>query len=142
MSPDQTPQQPSFNLPPVAGDAQPPSGGQNTPESVPNPMAAPEVAPPMPLPTSMPIAQPGGLPAPVTQPAAGGGNDAAASGAASTAADDLTADDNDLIEKEWVDRAKAIVAGTRDDPYRQNKELNGFKADYLRKRYNRDIKVD
>ncbi len=51
------------------------------------------------------------------------------------------ADDNELIEKEWVLKAKAIVARTKTDPHEQNKELNHYKADYIKKRFNRDIKV-
>ncbi len=50
--------------------------------------------------------------------------------------------DNDLIEKEWVIKAKQIVNATKDDPYTQNRELNRFKADYLKKRYNKDIKIE
>lgn len=49
------------------------------------------------------------------------------------------ADDTDLIEKEWVDKAKEIVDKYADDPYRQNKELNKVKAEYLKKRYNKVI---
>ncbi len=52
------------------------------------------------------------------------------------------ADDSDLIEKEWVEKAKAIVAQTTDDPYVQNKELSKFKADYMKKRYNKEIPTD
>jgi len=51
------------------------------------------------------------------------------------------ADDNDLIEKEWVNKAKQIVASTRDDPYQQSKELTVFKADYMQKRYNKTLKL-
>jgi hypothetical protein len=51
------------------------------------------------------------------------------------------ADDADLIEKEWVMRAKAIVQRTKEDPRQQTDEMNRFKADYLKKRYNKDIKV-
>lgn len=51
------------------------------------------------------------------------------------------ADDTDLIEKEWVMKAKEIVARTRHDPYQQNKQVEGFKADYMKKRYNKDIKL-
>ena len=51
------------------------------------------------------------------------------------------AEDNDIIEKEWVSRAKAIVEHTKQDPHLQNKEINKFKADYIKKRYNREIKV-
>lgn len=60
-----------------------------------------------------------------------------------TAADDaaLIADDADLIEKEWVARAKSVVEQTKTDPFVQNNELNKVKADYIKKRYNKDIKV-
>mgnify|MGYP007068867546 CR=1 FL=1 len=51
------------------------------------------------------------------------------------------ADDADLIEKEWVDKAKEIVARTRHDPYMQNKEVELMKADYMRKRYNKEVKI-
>lgn len=51
------------------------------------------------------------------------------------------AEDVDLIEKEWVNKAKAIVNHTKDDPRRQNAELNKMKADYIKKRYNKDIQV-
>lgn len=53
----------------------------------------------------------------------------------------LMADDSDLIEKEWVEKAKDIVNRTRHDPYIQNKEINRVKADYLKKRYDKDIKL-
>ena len=53
----------------------------------------------------------------------------------------LLASDIDLIEKEWVEKAKAIVARTHGDPYTQNKEINKIKADYIKKRYNKDIKL-
>lgn len=52
------------------------------------------------------------------------------------------ADDLDLIEKEWVEKAKQIVAQTRSDPHAQNKEMNRFKADYMQKRYGKEIKLD
>jgi hypothetical protein len=55
---------------------------------------------------------------------------------------DLSADDADLIEKEWVERAKNIIAQTSHDPHLQNKEINKIKADYIRKRYNKDVKVN
>lgn len=53
----------------------------------------------------------------------------------------LMADDADLIEKEWVLKAKAIVAHTRNDPHQQNVEMTNIKADYLKKRYNKDLKT-
>ena len=51
------------------------------------------------------------------------------------------ADDSDLIEKEWVNKAKQIVEHNRDDPYMQSKEITVFKADYMKKRYNKTIKL-
>ncbi len=52
------------------------------------------------------------------------------------------ADDGDLIEKEWVDKAKQIVEHTRDDPYKQSEELTVVKADYMKQRYNKAIKLN
>lgn len=49
------------------------------------------------------------------------------------------ADDIDLIEKEWVEKAKEIVEKTRDNPYLQNKAISEIKADYIKKRYNKDV---
>ena len=60
---------------------------------------------------------------------------------APTATTPPIADDIDLIEKEWVDKAKQIVERTKQDPYVQNEEMTKMKADYLKKRYNRDIKA-
>lgn len=50
-------------------------------------------------------------------------------------------DDGDLIEKEWVTKAKQIVEANRDDPFKQSEELTVFRADYMKKRYNKSIKV-
>lgn len=54
----------------------------------------------------------------------------------------LIADDADLIEKEWVLKAKAIVAQTIHDPNLQSKEMGKVKAEYLKKRYNKNLKLD
>ncbi len=56
------------------------------------------------------------------------------------AAPDL-ADDVDVIEKEWVDKAKQIVQDSVEDPYRQNHNVSVLKADYMKKRYGKDIKI-
>lgn len=50
-------------------------------------------------------------------------------------------DDQDLIEKEWVNKAKAIVDHTRNDPHKQAEELTLFRADYMKKRYDKHIKL-
>jgi hypothetical protein len=49
--------------------------------------------------------------------------------------------DDDLIEKEWVDKAKKIIAETRDNPYLREQEVSKLQADYLRKRYGREIGI-
>ncbi len=66
-----------------------------------------------------------------------------ASDASSTTSTDnpIVADDNDLIEKEWVEKAKRIIEQNREDPKKQSKEMTLFKADYMKKRYNKVIKV-
>jgi hypothetical protein len=58
-----------------------------------------------------------------------------------TASDDLplAANDDDLIEKEWVEKAKKIIVETKDDPYRREQEVGRLQADYLRKRYGREL---
>lgn len=84
--------------------------------------AIPAKASEVPPPVSGQSSQPAQPPSPIVQPPA-------------------IADDNDLIEPEWVDGAKAIVERTHDDPYMQNKEISKLKADYMLKRYKKSIKV-
>ena len=52
------------------------------------------------------------------------------------------AEDVDLIEKEWVEKAKGIIARTKNDPSIQNNDMTLFKADYLKMRYNKDLKIN
>lgn len=80
----------------------------------------------MPLPLPLTTDQP----APTTPPAA------------DSKTKDLPAQDADVIEKEWVHRAKSIVNQTQDDPYVQKKEINRAGADYLKKRFNKTIPTD
>jgi hypothetical protein len=54
----------------------------------------------------------------------------------------LQAQDTDLIEKEWVQRAKKIIEHTQDDPFKQKSEMNKIKADYIKKRFNKSIPLD
>ena len=58
-----------------------------------------------------------------------------------TTAAPLIADDVDVIEKEWVDKAKKIVSSTNEDPHNQEKQVSELQADYLMKRYNKKIKL-
>jgi len=53
------------------------------------------------------------------------------------------ADENfDALDEEWVSKAKAIVEQTKGDPHIESRELSRAKADYLRIRYNKQIKVE
>lgn len=56
--------------------------------------------------------------------------------------DGIVAEDVELIEKAWVEKAKAIVQSTVGDPYRQNEEITKMKEDYIKKRYNKDLKAE
>lgn len=52
------------------------------------------------------------------------------------------AGDVDIIEKAWIDKAKHIVDQTSSDPFEQQKMISKVKADYIKKRFNKDIKID
>lgn len=49
------------------------------------------------------------------------------------------AGDEDLIEKEWVDKAKRIINSTQDDPAQREREVAKLQSEYLRKRYGKEI---
>ena len=51
----------------------------------------------------------------------------------------LVAADEDLIEKEWVDKAKQIIEQTRDDPHARTQKVNELQRDYLQKRYGKVV---
>lgn len=51
----------------------------------------------------------------------------------------LVANDDDLIEKEWVDKAKKIVTETQNNPYGRDEAVNKLQVDYLKKRYGREL---
>ena len=91
---------------------------------------APQAAPPLPPMAQAPVSAP---PVVVSMPPA------AATQATGTTA--LADDDSDALDEEWVNKAKAIVEQTKADPYIESKELGKAKADYLRIRYNKQIKV-
>ena len=60
---------------------------------------------------------------------------------AMTNSNPVTANDVDVIEKEWVQKAKEIVGQTREDPHKQSVELTKFKHDYMKKRYGKEMKL-
>lgn len=107
----------NLSLPPVNPGAAQPAAVPAQPTQPPAPVA----------PSAPPTAEP---PVVAPQPAADPADDTP-----------LIADDNDLIEKEWVEKAKELVEQTKNDPHKQNEEINKFKASYIKKRYNKDIKL-
>ena len=56
-----------------------------------------------------------------------------------TSGSPLVAADEDLIEKEWVDKAKEIILHTKDDPHARTQKVNELQRDYLQKRYGRTV---
>ncbi len=113
---------PDLPLPnsPIAGGIVP---GPSKPSQIDPPPLAPQQSPSIPAPQNTTTPATGPIPIPV--------NDALPS----------AAEDSDLIEKEWVNKAKYIVESTKNDPHLLNKELNKFKADYIQKRYHKQLKV-
>ena len=51
----------------------------------------------------------------------------------------VAANDDDTIEKEWVDRAKQVIIQTRDDPRAREKAIGALQRDYLMKRYGKEL---
>ncbi len=95
---------------------QKPSGGDGSGPAIPPPLATP--MPPLPNPMQ------------------------AHQGVAAVADDTpLTAGDDDVIEKEWVEKAKKVIAETKHDPYSQEREVSKLQADYLYKRYGKTVKL-
>jgi len=47
--------------------------------------------------------------------------------------------DEDLIEKEWVERAKKVIADTQNDPHGREQAVNQLQKDYRTKRYGGEL---
>jgi len=100
-------------------------------ESTAGKQATPAAIQPLPVLPDVPAAVPVSLP-----------KDDTAAPVSSPATAKLPAADGDRIEKQWIEKAKAIVAETKSDPYRQKHEMSKIKADYIGKRYNKIVKTD
>lgn len=61
--------------------------------------------------------------------------------AVQTNSNPAVAADEDLIEKEWVEKAKKVIADTKHDPHLQETEVSKLQADYLQKRYGKTVKL-
>jgi hypothetical protein len=89
------------------------------------PKFPPQTAPPAPPPIQQHTQIPVQTPSQSASPSAG-----------------LHAKDADLIEKEWVQRAKNVISHTQDDPFKQKNEMSKMKVDYIKKRFNKSIPMD
>ena len=129
----QTQQQYGHELPPARS-----SINMMSPNSAPETQSLPSLPETSQLPATPPTTTITATPPPITLPPA----HTIAAQPTVHSATPAVANDLDLIEKEWVDKAKAIVASTRTDPHAQNDQMNHFKADYMKKRYGKDIKIE
>lgn len=119
-----TPSVDSYEVPP--NFASPETEQHATPERV-EQRSAVELAPPpvMPLPVMIPVTE---APAPTIDPVPPAG-----------VVNPIAANDDDDIEKEWVDRAKQVIIQTKDNPYAREKAIGELQRDYLMKRYGRQV---
>lgn len=142
---DSTPQPAANPIDPMqAAGQQMPQNQAPTQPSVQSPEQLPAAAE-----QAIPAANPAAIPVP---PIAGSGATQTQNSAQAPAANDVAPttknvaakiiEDKDLIEKEYVDRARKIVEDNRDDPYKQSEELTAFRAEYMQKEYNKSIKID
>ncbi len=53
----------------------------------------------------------------------------------SSSSNPVVADDVDVIEKVWVQKAKSIVSQTKADPHQQEEEVSKLQTDYQLKRF-------
>lgn len=112
----------------------------NTPEQVPQPVT-PEVSQPTP-PASVPAQEPTESPQPAAPPEPAANAPAPAPAAPATPAESgpQIADDVDVIEKEWVDKAQDVVKKTAGDPHAEEEAVEDLQIDYLKKRFGLDVK--
>lgn len=130
--------------PPVEHQQQPEHGAEQdqTPESA---SEAPKGAERAPQPESK--TQPSGLPAlagddDTTDDQAQPAVDAPAPAIATMVDPPVMAADVDVIEREWVDKAKQIIDTTQNDPHAQEAAMEKLQIAYLRARYGKDIKPE
>ena len=147
-----TPSAPQFNTTPLGGIAA--NMSPNNPNIVPT---MPNIAPS--VPELAPLLSPEQSPSPETQVGSGqsGGVQIAAPAvpapqpvvvpstivtsddSATAATNPATAADEDLIEKEWVTKAKTVISKTKDDPYTQAQQIAELMRDYVKKRYGKEV---
>lgn len=127
---------PGFELPPDQAERQPETGEQRQERSVERAPARPEKSPQQAKQPALP-AVPDDIPAADAPVIAAPADDTGA-----PADSHPTIKDSDHIEPEWVNKAKAVVNETRSDPYMQKHEMSKVKADYIKKRFGKNVKTD
>lgn len=127
---DQTPglrlPQPSFNIgqAPVAAAPMPNQGQQDvSPIVAESPVSNIDAAR-----AAMPAMQPA-VPAAISPTLAASGTTAA------------QPEDETALDQEWVAKARETVLRTQADPYMQSREIGKIKSQYIKVRYNKDIKT-
>lgn len=118
---EQAPRVPEFTPGPVTPER---DTSKEAPSQGPTGEPQAPASPPPPVPAATPPA------APVLPQAASSDDDSP-----------TVANDDDLIEKEWVEKAKRVIAETKHDPHLQEQAVSRLQADYLQKRYNKIIKI-
>jgi hypothetical protein len=83
------------------------------------------------------VPNPSPLAIPAQQAVAAQPGQAAATGASGQSSDE----DDTAIEKEYINKAKAIVQQTSTDPFTQAKEISKIKAELLKRRYGKELKL-
>lgn len=122
----------SPSLPAVAPEFSPSAPIEQTPDrQMPRFEQETGVAQPAPVPVPVDTAAVPTIPAPQS----------AATPVVAPQADDMPilAADEDLIEKEWVDKAKKIIAETADNPRQREEAVSQLQREYLRKRYGKEL---
>lgn len=54
---------------------------------------------------------------------------------------DTPSENEEQIDQEWVTRARETIEKTHADPYQESVQLSQIKAEYLKARYNKSVKV-
>lgn len=105
------------------------------------PIAEIPIAPEVAVPTNAPVI-PAAIPANTPLNASAPLSTAVTNESVAVAPADINptiAEDVDVIEKEWVDKAEAVIMKTAGDPHAEEEQIEDLQIDYMKKRYGIDI---